>query len=614
MNFSFPKNYWSLLVSLAIITYLFSWPFYNYWLNPFTWDTFGYYLYLPMLFIYNDLGISDFSILENLKQEQFISPTFYQINKTETGNWLIRYPMGLAILHSPFFGLGHIFSKLYGYSQNGFSIPYQIAITLGSISYISSSFLILRKILLKWFNDFVVAITVFIIFFGTNLISQATVSATMPHSIIFFIYCLIILFTTRWHNDKNFFNSIFLGLTIGIAIISRPTEVVSVLIPILWQVKNWKDLKSKAYNIWTNNRKHLFVSILSCSTVVLLLLIYWKIYTGYFIYNSYNNIGEGLDLLSPHTLNFLFSFKKGWFIYTPIMVFSVIGFLYLKKYKPDYFLSFFCFFLLNLYLVSSWTCWWYAASFGQRALVQSYVVMSIPLAFFIKNIGVWKNNFYKILISTTIVLLVSLNLFQNYQFRLGIIHGHRMTSDYYFATFGRLDVDVNNFENLLSFDRSLTFEESIKKHNYSKKEIYRNSFEADDNLVSSDFKLEGDKSLIVNKEAVFSKSFSLPYRKITTKEYCWIEIKFWAYITNKNSNINLVNTIVRSGKNYGYSAYNIVLDKDSLILNKWQEHTVYYQTPHIRNKNDEFKSYFWYCGGQRVYIDNLIISKYVPKQ
>jgi len=63
------KNYWSLSIALAIIFYLVSWPFYNYWLNPFTWDTFGYYLYLPMSFIHNDLGISDFSILENVKKE-----------------------------------------------------------------------------------------------------------------------------------------------------------------------------------------------------------------------------------------------------------------------------------------------------------------------------------------------------------------------------------------------------------------------------------------------------------------------------------------------------------------------------------------------------------------
>jgi hypothetical protein len=70
MRFSLTENRWSLFIALAVILYICTWPFYNYWLNPFTWDTFGYYLYLPMSLIHNDLGISDFSILEEVKRER----------------------------------------------------------------------------------------------------------------------------------------------------------------------------------------------------------------------------------------------------------------------------------------------------------------------------------------------------------------------------------------------------------------------------------------------------------------------------------------------------------------------------------------------------------------
>lgn len=612
MRFNLTQNRWSLFIALAVILYVCLWPFYNYWLNPFTWDTFGYYLYLPMSLIHNDLGISDFSILEEVKREQFISPTFYQINKTETGHWLIRYPMGLAILHAPFFGIGHLFTKGLGYAQNGFSLPYQIAITSGSLFYISSSVLLLRNILLRWFKDYVVAITLLLLFFGTNIISQISVSATMPHAILFFVYTLIVYLTIKWHENKSIINSILLGGIIGLAVISRPTEVVAVLIPLLWGVTSWVSFKEKVEGIWNQNRKSLILSIIVAFAIISLQLIYWKVYTGHFVYNSYNNIGEGLDLLAPHTLNVLFSFKKGWLIYTPMMLFSIVGFYFLKKQKPNYFLPLFAFFVLNLYLVSSWTCWWYAASFGQRALVQSYVVMAIALAFFIQDLFKMKM-LPKVIVAFLIVFFLGLNLFQNYQFRLGIIHSHRMTADYYQAVFGKLNVQPNEFEHLLSYNRDLTFEESLKNYSYDVKEVFQNGFENDENVVTEAIKRTGSKALVINQEAPFSKDFSSTYSSLTSEEYCWIEVRFWAYIKSSDANVNLVNTIDRSGDNYGYSANNLILDANNIDVNKWKEYVFHYQTPHIRSGSDEFKSYFWHCGGGDVYIDDLTITKYTPK-
>ena len=613
MKLSFTKNYWSIFISLAIIIYLVSWPFLNYWLNPFTWDTFGYYLYLPMSFIHHDLGISDFSILENVKREQFISPTFYQINKTETGNWLIRYPMGLAVLHAPFFGLGHLFAKWLGYSQNGFSLPYQIAITCGSLFYISSSVLLLRTILLRWFKDNVVALTLLLIFIGTNLVSQVTVSATMPHAILFFVYTLIIYLTIKWHENKTISNSIFLGLSIGVAVTCRPTEAVSALIPLLWGVTNWNELKKKVITIWNENRKSLIVAILVALAIISLQLSYWKVYTGHFIYNSYHNVGEGLDLLTPHILNVLFSFKKGWLIYTPVMMFSIAGFYYMKKKKPELFLPLVSFTILNFYLISSWTCWWYAASFGHRAVVQSYVVMAIALAFFLQALFDMKK-VQKLILSLVLIFFFLLNVFQNYQFRKGIIHSHRMTFEYYMAVFGRLDANPVELEHLLSYNGDLTFDESLKNYEYNLTIILKNSFELGEDKTSDKLFRSGNKSLVMGMDAPFSKSFSIAYNELTHEEYCWIEVKFWAYITNTNSNINLVNTIGRSGDNYGYSANNLILDADTFEVNQWKEYTFHYQTPHIRSGSDEFKSYFWHCGGDDIYIDDLTITKYTPKQ
>lgn len=610
---NFLKKYSSLLVALAVIGYIVSWPFLNAWPNPFTWDAFGYYLYMPMAYIHNDLGITDYSVIENVQQEQFISSTMYQIYKTDTGNWVTRYPVGLSILLTPFYLLGHLFAKLGGYSQNGFSLPYQIAIVSGCLFYLSASILILRKILLNWFSDKIVAITLLAICFGTNYIDQATVSSSMPHALLFFVYTLIILFTIKWHNDKTKLNALLLGSVLGLAVICRPTEVVAVFIPLFWAVKNLKELKLKFIDVWKNNRVSLFIILGTFFAFIFIQLLYWKLYVGSFIHDSYNNVGEGLDLLHPHTLNVLFSFKKGWLIYTPIMVFAIVGFYYLKKKKPQYFLSFFVYGLMNLYLVSSWTCWWYAQSFSQRALVQSYVVMAIAMAFFIQALfkfGIVK----KLIFGGLLLAFFSLNVFQLYQAKKGFIHGDRMTFDYYKAIFGKTEVDVNQYQHLLSFNRDLTFEQAASQYNYEKEPMFMNSFEQieDTNIVSTKYSRFGEKSLIISKNREFSKDYTIRYRELTNTEYVWLEVKFWAYFTDSNSNFRIVNAILRGGKNYGYQAVDVVNANNPIELNTWKEYKFYYLTPHIRSTSDRFQSYFWYAGGGDAYVDDLTITRYKP--
>ena len=51
------------LLAVAIITIVFfSYPLFRPFYNPIAWDVLGYYLYLPMAFIYHDIGIHDYSV------------------------------------------------------------------------------------------------------------------------------------------------------------------------------------------------------------------------------------------------------------------------------------------------------------------------------------------------------------------------------------------------------------------------------------------------------------------------------------------------------------------------------------------------------------------------
>lgn len=88
-----------------------------------------------------------------------------------------------------------------------------------------------------------------------------------------------------------------------------------------------------------------------CLLLVMPQMLYWHYKTGMYIYDSYKNPGVGLDYLSPHIINVLFSYRKGWLLYTPVMIFSLIGFYFLYKkigrfFMPVLFISLFRFTLL----------------------------------------------------------------------------------------------------------------------------------------------------------------------------------------------------------------------------------------------------------------------------
>lgn len=84
--------------------------------NILSWDVFGYYLYLPGLFIYNDLGIENAVWASNIIEIYNNTNTLYQFTESSIGYNVIQYTMGMAILFSPFF-----FFRAYSCFNNGLS-------------------------------------------------------------------------------------------------------------------------------------------------------------------------------------------------------------------------------------------------------------------------------------------------------------------------------------------------------------------------------------------------------------------------------------------------------------------------------------------------------------
>jgi hypothetical protein len=392
-----------------------------------TWDALGYYMYLPATFIYHDLReLNWFNEIDN--KYNLSGGYFYQAQKAGNGNYFFKYLGGVALMEMPAFFTAHALTFITGHPPDGFSMPYQYSIVILVLAMNILALFFLRKVLLKYFNDSVTALALLLLLLASNYLQYVSIESAMSHAFIFPLYVGLIHSTLKWHERPSRFWASATGMIIGLAAISRPTEIIMVFIPLLWGMENREAAKSKWIMVG-KHKSHIVYAMIFGFIAVLPQLIYWKYTTGSFIFD----VGSKWDFLSPH-FRVLFGFEKGWFIYTPVAILFIYGLFFIRKFPFRKAVITFC--LLNIYIIISWHDWRYGASYSCRALVQSYPVLALALGAFIQH--TW-NRRMRYLIGGIGFYLIIVNLFQIDQYSKGIIHYDDMNRKYY----GRIYLDPN---------------------------------------------------------------------------------------------------------------------------------------------------------------------------
>jgi fumarate reductase subunit D len=218
---------------------------------------------------------------------------------------------------------------------------------------------------------------------------------------------------------------------LGLITITRPTNILIVIALLFWGLKDTQDLKNR-FQFIGNNFLKIILSICCFILVLFIQLSYWKYVTGHWIYFSYKD--EGFNFLDSEIWKGLFSYRKGWFVYTPIAFFGILGFIFsYKKYKimSSGLLLFFC---LNIYVIFSWDQWYYGGGFGCRPLIDALPVLAFPLAALTAYLF-QRKRVIKIFTGTIIFLLIALNLWQTYQYSFGTIPWDHNNREYYWRVF-----------------------------------------------------------------------------------------------------------------------------------------------------------------------------------
>jgi hypothetical protein len=398
-------------------------------LTTISYDVVSYYAYLPALFVHNDLTLQ----FVNTDGIDYRGKSQFWPIEIENGSLVIKTTMGLSFLYLPFFLIAHGIAWIYGFPTDGFSYPYHKYIHLSGVIYFFIGLFYLRKLLLRYFNDKAVGYSILLLVFGTTFFYYSTHEAALSH-LYNFSLSVIFIYTYDLFIDKpHFLKSILIGLVFGLMILIRPVNILFGLFFMLYRVYKFYDLKERmmlVFNSWP-----LFLTMVVLSVLVQIpQLLYWKYLTGHYFFNSY--VGEWFYFNKPHITEVLFSYRKGWLLYTPIMIFAIVGFI-IPASKPHRF-SVFIFFMVFLYVISSWWCWWYGGCFGMRPMMDIYSVLALPFTAFIVFVQQQKQLFKKLL--SALIVLACLESIHNYKkYRSGAIHWDSMTKEAYWDSFFRMD-------------------------------------------------------------------------------------------------------------------------------------------------------------------------------
>lgn len=391
----------------------------------FTFDVAGYYIYLPAVFIYNDLPHLDYYSYVDDTYHPTGAKAYAIFPQAETGKKAIKYSMGVAIGELPLFLAAQAYvNNSKDYKADGYTIPYRSAVVFSTLLWTMIGLFFLGRFLMNYYNATTAALTLLIIAFGTNLYAYTVVDVGMSHAWMFLLFSVILYHTERLYRSFKPRHFYWLGAFIGLATLSRPTDVLIVLVPLLWGISS-RDLRI----FLGKNIDHLAGGAVSFLAVMMLLFSYWKYTTGHWLHFSYE--GEVFDFLDPEIFNGLFSYRKGWFLYTPVAFIGMLGLMPLYRYNRNMALIVALFFALTIYVVFSWACWFYGWSFGCRALVEALAVLSIPLGAIIHFLVARKNWWLRSIAIAVFGFFIWLNIYQTHQYMEGALPGDSITKEYY---------------------------------------------------------------------------------------------------------------------------------------------------------------------------------------
>ena len=350
---------------------------YENWRKEIWADQAGYYVYLPLAFNY-DFNAQKFP--SDIEQKTGHGFHFDQ-DKVIT-----KYPIGVALLLSPFYFTAQSIAPLMGYDADGFSAIYPKALRIAAVFYFIIGLIFLFRFLSINHKPWVVLLGLPFIVFGSNLFYYV-LEPGMSHVYSFSLFAVLLFAFHKFNTAEN--DSLkyryFLAACALASLIFNVRQLNIVFIPFLFwiTISNVEALRKNLTYLLHPKR------IMSALGIFLILYLPQALYNLYahntVLLYSYQNESFS-QWTHPKIMELWFSPVCGIFSYNPIQ-FIILGslpFLLIKKNKNG--IALMLLFLLFSYIYASWHDWRLGCSYGCRALVDILPVLCIPLFYLLEKI------------------------------------------------------------------------------------------------------------------------------------------------------------------------------------------------------------------------------------
>ena len=200
--------------------------------------------------------------------------------------------------------------------------------------------------------------------------------------------CLLILCTIRFYDKKDWISATGIGVSFGLSVLTRPTEIIWMLIPLLWGIHSLRE----RIQFFIKQYPKVLLAIVISGLIISIQVIYWKYASGEWVVYSYRD--QGFDWFRPRIWKGLMGVGIGWWIYSPLMFVAMFGWSGLYKKLRPVFWPVFLTSILAIYITFCWSHFEQGGGLGQRNLIQMYPLVAFPLAMVIarlteRSFGKW---------------------------------------------------------------------------------------------------------------------------------------------------------------------------------------------------------------------------------
>lgn len=597
------STFWWITILITISAFFavnFWWSDSGYRVRTVDGDGRGYYDYLPTLLLRHTVDFKETFEYEKAHQPlEYVGPNYHEVN----GVYINKYLVGTALMILPFFVIAHILSPLFGLPADGYSILYQYEVALAALFWLWVGILFLWKLLKKYdISNAVSFWVILLLILGTNLFYYAFEAVAFSHLYSFAAIAAFLYYSKLLMNRFSVKYLVIVAFLLGWVVLIRPVNVIVILVVPLF---------SDSFTTFIKMLRHIFGSakLLLLSLFVFLLailpqLIINYLQTGNPIVYGYKN--EGFEFLNPHLLNFLFSYKKGWLVYTPLMVLLLPAWIALYKKSKYHLMSFTIFIIVLLYIFSSWWNWFYGDGFGMRPMVDFYALFALVIAIWIEHLKKWQ----RILILILALPLTALNLVQTYQYNKGIIHVDSMTKEAYSYTFLKTDPKYRNVVGDADefYYGTLSYEPLVSSRNN-----FETAVEGWSPAISVDTLhfYSPKHSMKMNRDVEFSSSYSFEVNSQVQNRRTYIILKAFCFEPTVDAALGVLFVVsIRDSSNRlkFYKAFRLKRLPDERV-NKWYSSHIGFKLPKLTT-GDKVKTYIWNKQKKNFFIDDMQVELY----